>query len=159
MDNCQAEGKSWRRAPATAEEKRVSGPRQPAKELLELRQLPASWSDLEHRLNLNRETKCSACRKSLWYRLTIKPHRVSQNLGFSGEQSHRIDGKFMKTQAALCFSCFSWRRQNATQAKYRPSHSGWINNQLEKQPAYRKENTSAISTSYHLISLTAYETR
>lgn len=95
--------KAWRRAHATAEGKSVSGPRQPAKELLELLQLPVSWSDLEQRLNLTRETNCRVSRMSLWYRLTIKPHQVSQNLGFSGEQSDRIDGKCMKTQAALCF--------------------------------------------------------
>lgn len=88
---------------ATAEGKSVSGPRQSAKELLELLQLSVSWSDLVQELNLTRETNCPVSRMSLWYRLTIKPHQVSQNLGFSGEQSHRTDGKCMKTRATLCF--------------------------------------------------------
>lgn len=95
--------KAWRRARATVEGKSVSGPRQSAKELLELLQLPASWSDLVQGLNLTRETNCRVSGMSLWYRLTIKPHQVSQNLSFSGEQSDRTDGKCMKTQATLCF--------------------------------------------------------
>lgn len=89
--------------PATAEGKSVSRLRQPAKEPLEPLQLAASWSDLEQRLNLNRETNCRASRKSLRYQLTIKPHQVSQNLGFSGEQSDRIDGKFRKNTGRFVF--------------------------------------------------------
>lgn len=77
--------KAWRRAHETAEGKSVSGPRQSAKELLELLQLPVTWTDLQQRLNLTRETNCRVSRMSLWFRLTIKPHQVSQKLGFSEE--------------------------------------------------------------------------